>query len=1085
MPKLRVDILGGVKVTRDGGSVSLAPFEAALIAVVYSSGEISRPGIARRLWVGEFDSRARHRLRQLISKTRKRVSPELFEVDGDLVRASSSIPSDVSDVRRADAPPHLERGARALTRGQLADGLEGIPDQFDDWCDGLRRSWERSITSAARTAWPVCTQSGEWSAARDAAEAMVVLDPSDAQWVARLIEARGRSGQERSAEVAYSEYTAQLSAGEQCDPEVDTVIEVVRALPGTSDTITARPPRFVGRRRAIDAITPLFDNLREGRPGFALVTGEAGIGKTRFLDELRRTAHLDGFRCLHARGVEFERVIALNPLVDALLSVDLESHLSELGEPWRSVIGEVLPSGALEDPIGELPLIQEENLSRRLFDAFSLLLDNIAKERPTVLFLDDLHWADSTTVSTLQFFQRRSTNTPFAVVASIRPAAVGPRGPASALLSKDSRIVSHRFDLGDLSREEAQALVQDVMGDNATDLDTEAVIESTGCHPLYLIEVARNRAESIPKDGAPFGPMAVVPVSLREVLSARTHGLSEVARSMSAILAIGAGRMRLSELAALTGDSIDVVVEIAEELQAARIIDGERDRIWIAHDLFRGAIYHELSEPRRAVLHRRMAVFLRDQDNPPADELATHLDQAGDAAAAAEYGWIAGERCLARGTVAEAAHFYELTARNDSDPKRTAEATARQGIAHHLGRDMARAAPVLELASLRLRDIGDREQARRIDIRRVEALAEDGKAERSDLIARLQAINEDARAEEDWEGVALALDGKIQILHGVGDLQAISDVLDECRHISEMSASTAAAVAHITLALDVVFGDAATGMRSAEHALLLTKEGGDHRLRALLRAMAMWQLRGRVTGEDFEGLVHEARSLAKAAGDIRVRFSTESNLAVAALDAGNHDRAEALFDKASQLLGNAEMDHARFNHWNNLGELHLARRDFGAARNSFLQAENHLGPTTPPYASQAVAAGLGLCALETGDLGEARRRREQVSVPTGRLYYDPSTIVAFEVRFLERLREYDAALDLMRLICAGLKSRFELAWLKTVTLLVKKQLRWSRTLGAIEVLDEALFVARDLHLSERQHELEALYVELRSREGLS
>ncbi|MCH1571117.1 MAG: hypothetical protein L7S64_07200, partial [Longimicrobiales bacterium] len=59
------------------------------------------------------------------------------------------------------------------------------------------------------------------------------------------------------------------------------------------------------------------------------------------------------------------------------------------------------------------------------------------------------------------------------------------------------------------------------------------------------------------------------------------------------------------------------------------------------------------------------------------------------------------------------------------------------------------------------------------------------------------------------------------------------------------------------------------------------------------------------------------------------------------------------------------------------------------------------------------------------------------------------------------------------------------AWLKAVTLLVKKQLRWSRTLGAIAVVNEALSVARDLHLSVRQRELEALHVELRSREGPS
>lgn len=1030
VPELRVDLLGGVRVTRDGASVSLAPFEAALIAVVYSSGEISRPGIARRLWVGEFDSRARHRLRQLISKTRKRVSLELFEVDGDLVRASSSIPSDVGDVRRAGGPPHLERAARALARGRLAKGLEGIPDQFDDWCDGLWRSWERSITSAARTAWPVCTQSGEWTGARDAAEAMVVLDPSDAQWVARLIEARGRSGQERSAEVAYSEYTARLSAAEQCDPDVATIIEVVRALPGTSDTITTRPPGFVGRRHAIDAITPLFDNLREGRPGFALITGEAGIGKTRLLDELRRTAHLDGFRCLHARGVEFERVIALNPLVDALLSVDLESHLSALGEPWRSVIGEVLPSGALEDPIGELPLLQEENLSRRLFDAFSLLLDNIARERPTVLFLDDLHWADSTTVSTLQFFQRRSTDTPFAVVASIRPAAVGPRGPTRALLSEDSKIVSHRFDLGDLSREEAQALVQDVMGGTATDLDTEAVIESTGCHPLYLIEVARNRAESIPKNGAPFRPMAVVPVSLREVLSARMRGLSEAGRSVSAMLAIGAGRIRLSELSALTGDSIDDVVEIAEELQAARIVDGERDRIWIAHDLFRGAIYHELSEPRRAVLHRRMAVFLRERDDPPADQLATHLDQAGDTAAAAEYGWIAGEHCLARGTVAEAAHFYELAARNDSNPRRMAEATARQGIAHHLGRDMARAAPVLELASLRLRDIGDSRRARRIDIRRVEALAEDGTAESSDLIARLQAINEDARAEEDWEGVALALDREMKACLFDEQLDRVHEITNELESLTHRGHGYAKVAINRALSVGLMLRSTDRAHAAASTALEHTRPKDWSRLVGMNCLLIVLVHQGRALSHEARTLMSEAQLLAEASGDLMQRFSFESTRALGLMDCGLLDEADIGFKRAESLIGQADMTFARANSACNQGTLAIAKGVYDEAARHFERAASFRGPEAPRYVYDAVHSGLGLCALETGAISEALRREAALRDQPQTWYYDPSLTMEFRARLLSRRGEHDQAIQLLEETALAVEGRLVSAWIK-------------------------------------------------------
>lgn len=1082
MSELRIDLLGGVRVYDGDREVALAPFQAALVTIVFAHGDASRPAIARLLWTDEFDSRARHRLRQLLSATRKRVGFDLFGTDGDSVHPAPGVASDAAALRDAlRRDEDLERAARLLQRGPLAGELPGLPDVFADWCDGTREGWRRAIEQSARSRWPVHERAGDWVRARDVAEAMVVLEPADTTWVGRLISARGRDGQARAAEVAFAEYCALLPLREAPDPEVVTLIEAVRAMPGANDVAQAEPPpAFVGRSDALEAVAPLFEDLKDGRSSLAIVTGEAGIGKTRVLEELRRSAHMDGVRCLSARGIEFERVISLNPIIDALAGVDVDHHLTALGEPWRTVVGQVLPPGTLAEPVGELPLIQESNLSRRLFDAFSLLLDQIAQERPTVLFLDDLHWADSTTVATLRFFVRRTADTPFGVIATIRPDAVGPRDPCSEFLSGTAETVTYRYDLEDLDEVDARALVRDVMGESASEEDIEGVILTTGCHPLYLIEVARDRAEAGQVGEAVVPSMPPIPVSLREILLARTTSLSEKARHVSALLAIGAGRMRLGEIAALTDESIDDVVSATEELQLARIVEVERDRVWITHDLFRSAIYLELSEPRRATLHRRMALLLRDRDAPPVDELATHLERAGDGAAAAEYAWLAGERCLSQGTVAEAAHFYGVAARSDTDPERVAEATARQGISLHLARDMARAAPVLELASVRLRRLGHHRAARRADVRRVEAAAEAGAAEASDLMAHLDTIREDATLNEDWEAVALALETGIQMLHGLGDVIGATRALEDCQQIAKRN--DASAVANISLALNVVFGDPEAGLASADLALALTEATDNpHRLRALLRAMAVKQLRGRIVGSDFDDLVDEARHRAEAAGDIRVRFSVESNLAVAALDSGELDRAEHLFEQAAKHLGNAEMEHARFNHFHNLGELHLARDDFGAARSAFLQAERHLGPTTPPYASQAVLAGLGRCALETGDLGEARRRRQQVALPTLPLRYDPSTIIGFEVRFLERLREHRAALELLRGVTGSLEGRLELAWLKAVLLQGEKEVLWTRDCSSLPQVEAAYATASELRLTTRERQLGRLLEALRRR----
>ena len=98
-------------------------------------------------------------------------------------------------------------------------------------------------------------------------------------------------------------------------------------------------------------------------------------------------------------------------------------------EPWGAVIGATLPPGALSEPVLTPPPIDEKSLSRRLMDAFSLLLEGLANEQPTMLFLDDLHWADATTLEVLHFFRMRWAEVPFGLVATVRrprPGAVDP-----------------------------------------------------------------------------------------------------------------------------------------------------------------------------------------------------------------------------------------------------------------------------------------------------------------------------------------------------------------------------------------------------------------------------------------------------------------------------------------------------------------------------------------------------------------------------------------------------------------------------------------------------------------------------------
>jgi len=204
-----------------------------------------------------------------------------------------------------------------------------------------------------------------------------------------------------------------------------------------------------------------------------------------------------------------------------------------------------------------------------------------------------------------------------------------------------------------------------------------------------------------------------------------------------------------------------------------------------------------------------------------------------------------------------------------------------------------------------------------------------------------------------------------------------------------------------------------------------------------------------------------------------MRFSIESNLAVALLDSGDLERAEVQMAFSTKLLGSADMDLNRFNQANNKAELLLAQHDFRGAEQSYREASTYLGLTTPSYAQDLITAGLGICALETGDLSGARRREVELNERPTSWYFDPTTIVAFQVRLLDRRGRTPEALDLLETSADDLRGRLDLAWLKARAILVRLLIR-RRMHGATFVAQEAKERAEALCLTHRAREFDAL-----------
>lgn len=1069
----QIRLLSDPLLTANGERIRLSPFQSALLMLVYAEGEIGRSRIAELLWAADgSDPRARHRIRQLKSQIRRRAGAQLLVAEGDVLCRAPEASTDLDRIEGYISRRRLAQAARFVAGRSGVSPACGVTDAFIQWGEGLCSSLSSQILTVARAQWETTNRHGDWERAADAAEALYTLNHQAPDHVARVIEARGRMGHPQESEVAYARFEA-LGVESSI---VDEAIARIRRLPASSSGCSRDPgPSFVGRQEQLTELTSAFDDVRSGTFTFNLVVGEAGVGKSRLLREVERSARIEGFRCLTAEPVEAECRISLNPILDALTDVDLGPHLRAIGDPWRTVIGTMLPPGPFAESVQALPPVEEQALSRRLLDAFALLFRSLADEQPTIFFLDDLHWADATTIAALQFLQRRWKESCFGIIATARLGALRRTDPAHAYLSDSGQFVVRRINLEELSGDEARRLVEVLGQDRVGPSDVTKLCALSGRHPLYLTELTRDYLSGRLTLPAAEADAFSIPVSLRQILTSRMEGAGEVCVSLLNVLAVGSKPMRLGDLADILELGLDATADGAAQLAIRQLVELERDRVSIAHDLFRSAIYRDLSEAHRALLHDRLAEQLRrSRGIEAASELATHYDRAGRPDRSATYGSKAAEHAFERGAVAEAAHFYELVTRNARDDRKVAEATAMLATSLHLNRDMSRANPALELAATRLRSAGMAARARRMDIRRVEGLAEVGCTPVDELVARLSAIKEACRTTSDWEGVALALDTEVQLLQLAEKLDAVLALADEFQLVINRGAREAVAIAHQGLAVVLLLSNPQAALRSARSAVALARNRGpNQRLKALNRLLIVLLQQGALHSNENSILVREAETLSKGSGDLLQRFSIASNVGVSFMDAGLLDMAEAHFERAEALLGNADMTFPRINLAINRGELSIARNQYEKASQYFASAGEHGGLAIPKYTTRMVTAGLGICALQMGRMAEARRLYEALPETPSTWYYDPTPLLLFQSLYLERRGDAPTAIATLEVAQSNLQGRLVAAWIKTQLSLV----RLLRKVGDPRAKNEAwrgLQETRRLSMVTREREFQLL-----------
>ncbi|MFJ8539781.1 AAA family ATPase [Streptomyces sp. NPDC093591] len=381
-------------------------------------------------------------------------------------------------------------------------------------------------------------------------------------------------------------------------------------------------PVFVGRATELETLNDALDRAAAGDPQALVIGGEAGVGKTRLVEEFTAAADragavvaLGGCVEIGADGLPFA------PFSTALRALRraLPDELADAAAGQDEELARLLPE--LSDPAlyRGTDRSDEEGMAR-LFELTARLLERVATGRTVVVALEDLHWADASTRHLLAYLFRTLRTGRLVVLATYRSDDIHRRHPLRPLLAELDRLRTvRRIEVGRLNRAEVGRQIAGILAAEPDPAQVDEIFERSDGNAFFVEELAVAAHE---------GCRTGLTDSLRDLLLVRVEGLPEAAQRVARIVAEGGSTVEHRLLAAVAGLAEDDLIEALRAAVNANILiaapdgDGYRFR----HSLVREAVGDDLLPGERSRLNRRYAQALEaDPTLVPADERAMRL----------------------------------------------------------------------------------------------------------------------------------------------------------------------------------------------------------------------------------------------------------------------------------------------------------------------------------------------------------------------------------------------------------------------------------------------------------------------------
>ena len=434
---------------------------------------------------------------------------------------------------------------------------------------------------------------------------------------------------------------------------------------GVEEAVRATQRSIVGRERELALLSDGLEDAVSGHGRLFLISGEPGVGKTRLAAEVTAVGQANGMGLMIGHCSERDEAVAYLPFVEILEScVDRASSpdaLRRMLGTQGSELARLLPK--LRTILPELPLpldLPPAQARRHLFGCVLDFAARIASERPTLMILEDLHWADDSTLSLLEHLTQRLSDLQLMVIGTYRDAELDlTRGLANILEASLRRRLATSMTLSVLPRDEVAAMLKSLSGKSPPASMVSEIHTETDGNPFFVEELFRHLEEEnrLYDSAGRFRSELKIgeteaPPSVRLIVMGRLKRLGEATQKLLATAAVIGRSFDFALLQAAHAARADSLLECIEEAEKAGLIrsvaESRKARFEFSHELTRQAVLSGLSAPRRKRLHLEVADAIErirfgfgSKDRASHDEhvaeLAYHYAHGGNPNKAVEY----------------------------------------------------------------------------------------------------------------------------------------------------------------------------------------------------------------------------------------------------------------------------------------------------------------------------------------------------------------------------------------------------------------------------------------------------------------